>query len=287
MKKTLFILIIVFAGLQSFSQEDYDSLKITQFNIKTSPLTPFDPLISSAQIALEYRHKHKYAIQGSYYIKTPQILAYLRDKENEKLNEFKFEVKRFFQDELYIALEYGFIDHRYTYRDEYFINESFSDENLRDISMYRYDEASFQKNIQMINAKFGVQYNSRKYPRLLFDFFIGVGVRNINYSIDPINIKPVQAFPQVGSGEKSKHTYGIKQADGTYIIDGIDQQNPPSNAEDLGSNTQGVKNDNGTYTVADIQTPDWDLTPTDGSEWKGNFTFGIKIGYTLWSKYKY
>ena len=202
---------------------------------------------------------------------------------------YKADVKRFFQDELYVALEYGFINNQYHITNAlYTIDEAIEDNLDRDITLYQFESADFQKTVNMYNVKFGIESNSRKYKKLLFEYFIGVGIRKVtvNYSnvIDP---KGVIGFPQVSNpGKDQGHTYGVLQPNGTYVIAGIDQDNPPAGAEDLGENAQGTPNPDGTYNVIKrFNQAVWDIS--EGTTWRGNFTFGVKIGYTLWSKQKH
>lgn len=281
----IFSLSMILANAQ---EQEYpvDTSEISQFNIKTSALTPFDPLISSAQIALEFRLKQHWAIEGSYFVKTPAILNYTNGKYNQKLLMYKAEFRRFFQDELYTAFEYGHIDYQYDLDDDFITIEDFDQQGTREIKLFNYESAHFRKTVNMFNMKFGIEYNSRKVPRLVFDYFIGVGVRKVavDYT-DVFNPVVVYAFPQVTQGKEKRDTYAVPQANGTYIIDGIDQNNPPSDAVNLGRNAQGTRNPDGTYNHAIIDTPAWDLA--EGTTWRGNFTFGVKIGYTLWSKQKH
>lgn len=235
MKKLIVIFTLTFLSTSLYSQKGSDSLLISQFNIKTSPLTIIDPLTSAAQIALEYRHKQKFAIEVSYNIHTPNFTTSMKGKENEKLLKYKGEVKYFFQDEIYMALEYGYINYAYDYKDDYYTPNTQDDPTTLEVEfpiVHSYESASFNKIAQVFDLKFGIEFNSRKYPRLMFDVFTGVGVRfvDVNYT-NVVNPLPVSVYS----------------------------------------------------TAIDRQVPAWDLNV--GKTTRGNFTFGIKIGYTLWSKY--
>ena len=165
-----------------------DSMKIYQFNVKSSLLTPIDPLISSVQLGLEYRFNHRYALEASYYQWIPSVMPLLRNKENEKLLKYKVEVKYFFQDQVYIGVEYGYFNYSYDYADDYFTPLTQEDEVA---NLYRYESATFNKTVNMYNVKFGVQQVLRKHPKWLFDGFAGVGIRTVN--IDYTNVvNPLQ-----------------------------------------------------------------------------------------------
>lgn len=274
MKYTLSLLtfLLLFSFKVKAQDNGADTLKISQFNIKTSPLTLLDPSVASAQIVLEYRHKQNWAIQGNYSFATPAVYSFVKDKSNVKLLRYKGELRRFFQDEVYLGLEYEFSRYSFDVKDEYY-----GDINDRK-SVYNFESATFNKSYHVGNVKFGVQWNSRKVSRLLFDVYFGVGLKRLN--IDFTNVEnPIPVSILLGD------TYVMKQSNGTYLpLDEAGQLNPPSDAVEHSVATEVVRLSDGSYKLVDRSIPRWDMTELLTN--RGNFTFGFKIGYTLWSKNK-
>ena len=136
MRKLIIGFCLFLLSAQLFSQKESDSLKITHLIIKTSPFAPFNPLISSAMIGFEYRHKQNYAIDASYYFKIPSVLPYVKGKTNETLLKYNIEFRKYFQDELYLGIEYGHIDYSHGFPDDYYILEKEAANGTREIALF-------------------------------------------------------------------------------------------------------------------------------------------------------
>jgi hypothetical protein len=172
MKKLLIIILVTPLFLKA-QYTRKDSLEYTYFAIKTSPLSLLDPIISSASIGLEYRHKQKYAIEAMYHFLIPQLLPHVQGKENENLTKFLVGARRYFNDEFYVSLEYRYIKYQYDFTEDYFTSKE-------DISVYYFDLATVKKRINIANVMVGVEMIGKKNPRFIYDVHVGVGMRYVD-----------------------------------------------------------------------------------------------------------
>lgn len=211
MRKLLLLFIVI--PCFSFSQEEKqytreDSLKYTYFAIKSPLPSLLDPVISSVPLFFEYRHEQKYAIEAGYFFLIPQIFPHTEGKEDEKLTKFKAEVKRYYNDEFYVGVEYGFVKYQYNFRDDYFVN-------IADSKVYKYEFATIDKQVHIFNVKVGVEYIGRRNPRFIYDIFVGVGGRIVNLDYNNlINAFEAPAGDLVAAGLNKNAKYDISELNG-------------------------------------------------------------------------
>lgn len=218
MKKLLIILLVTPIFLKA-QYTRKDSLEYTYFALKTTPLSLIDPIVSSASIGVEYRHKQKYAIEAMYHFLIPQLVPHVLGKENEDLTKFLVSARRYFNDEFYVGLEYRHIKYQYDFTEDYFTSKE-------DISVHYFDLATVKKRVNIANVMVGVEVVGKRNPRFIYDLHIGVGMRHVNiaytdlvgsYMIDP------RDFPTAeGATELSRNaSYDIAETNevrGNFVV---------------------------------------------------------------------
>jgi hypothetical protein len=213
MKKLLIIILVTPLFLKA-QYTRKDSLEYTYFAIKTSPLSLLDPIISTAPIGFEYRHKQKYAIEAMYYFLIPQAFPNIKGKENEDLVKFKVDIRRYFNDEFYVSFEYGFQKYQYDFTEDYYTAQE-------DLKFYSYDFATINKKIHLFNIKVGVEYIA-KNPRYIFDLYTGVGGRYVDLFYSDVQNKTlVTSFPVDGFelGRNSRYdSRELSKLKGNFLI---------------------------------------------------------------------
>jgi hypothetical protein len=203
MKKRLIALFIVSpillcAQLTDFKYSLSDSLKYNYVALKTTPFSLIDPVVSSFGLSAEYRHEQDYAIEAIYYFLIPQVYPEIEGKENQKLLRFKIEVRRYLNDNFYVAPEFSYSRFQYDFTNDYYVNTT-------DNKVHSYDFARIDRNIQSANVKIGWEFIFRKFPKIVSDFHFGVGANFINIQYkDVVNdqVVPIRAFPTAEGAEE-------------------------------------------------------------------------------------
>ena len=139
-----------------------------------SPATVSLPEWSLAiQPGLQYRLNSRFSIAGEFCV---PLVAMKRNPSisDKKYFRFRGELKYYLYPKAYAP--YVSLESSYAFREFAVVNYTFFSGNERD-SVYSFQSARVHSPIWITNARFGQEY--RLGPHFGFDFFIGIGFRNI------------------------------------------------------------------------------------------------------------